>query len=120
MIVDLGASGCDGIDQSGLLFITLQAVSVGCDTLETERINRGHGGIEFFKRFRINQALDAFAGSQIKVMLAFGADLEVFGQCQIMNHLAAGWTLCPKASWHFASLTTEGTENGFFKDSHGF
>jgi hypothetical protein len=45
--------------------------------------------------------------------------LKVLREGEIVDHLAAGRTLGPKAGRHLTGLVAECAEDGFFKDGHG-
>src|SRR5206468_378872 len=56
---------------------------------ELEHVHTGHFGVHFLEGTGFDQRMDALASTDAKMMLALGADLEVFVQFLVENHGAA-------------------------------
>ena len=73
----------------------------------------------FFKRLRIEQAHDAFAGAEVEMVIALGADLQILGESEVVDDFAAGRALRPETGGHLTGFAAKSSEDRFFKDGHG-
>ena len=72
-----------------------------------------------FKRIRIYETLDALAGAEVEVVVALGANLQIFGEREVVNDFAAGRALGPETARHLTGFVAECSKDGCFKDGHG-
>ena len=92
------ATRCSPILQRPVMTASLRPVvflvlfelgGVGGHAGEVEHVHAGHVGVHFLERAGFDERMDAFARADGEMMLALGADLEVFVQFLVENHRAA-------------------------------
>jgi hypothetical protein len=82
--------------------------------LKFEHVHAGHLGVHFLKRAGFHERMNAFARADGKMMLALGADLQVFVQFLVENHRLAGRAFRPKPLGNVAFFGFAAAELGFF------
>jgi len=96
--VDRRGARQDGIHKPGLFLVALEAVGIGGDALELQRVATGsERGVDFLKTVRIHETRDAFARTEREVVSAFLADVEVFLEGEVVDDFAAGRALSSRA-----------------------
>ena len=95
MRAELAEGVDDGVVEASLLPGLVEAVLVGLEVGEVERIGGSQLEVdEFVAGFK--QVVDAAAGSEPEVVAAFGADLEVGFEIGFADDLATGAALGPE------------------------
>ena len=83
------------LERRGFL-VFLQFRLVGGDTIEVENVHARHLRVHFLKGAGLDERMDAFARADGEMMIALGADLQVFVQFLVIDHRAALRAFRPK------------------------
>ena len=86
----------DGVVEAGFLLSLAQALLVGLEVSELERISGAKAVVDQLVA-GLEEHFDALAGAQFEVMLALGADVEVGVKIGFPDGLAAAQALDPEA-----------------------
>ena len=86
----------DGVVEAGFLLSLAQALLVGLEVSEPERVS-GTKAVVHQLVAGLEEHFNALAGAQFEVMLALGADVQVGGQIGFPDGLAAAHAFDPEA-----------------------
>ena len=95
MLPDFADAGNHRILETGRLLILLELGGIRSGASEAQHVNTDHVSIHFFKGAGFDQGMNSLARADWEMMLAMGADLEVFVQFLVENHGAALGTFGP-------------------------
>ena len=117
MFADVAQAGDDGVFEASFLLVLLELRFIGGDAGELQNVHAGHFGIHFFESAGFDERMNAFPRADAEMMLAMGANLEVFVEFLVEDHGAAFRTFGPQAFGNFPFLGFGGSEFWFFDES---